>query len=103
MEKRHKKITVRFTAEELEKAKKNAEGALAVWLRNLALNQKPKRIAKPVNQVLLFELNKIGVNLNQIARSANGAGAEGIEMAKLLLILANISDELEQLRAYYDS
>lgn len=102
MEKRNRKITVRFTDKELLLAKENSSGRLAVWLRNLSLNQKPKKKAKPVNAELLFELNKIGVNVNQIAKTLNSSNASVIDRAKTLLVMADISSQLEALRDKYD-
>jgi hypothetical protein len=100
---RTKKITVRYTVSELERANENANGKLAVWLRDLSLHQKPKRVAKPVNAQLLYELNRIGVNLNQIAKSCNVSNLDRLTRADILIQLAEIHEELIGLRNHYDS
>jgi len=102
---RDKKITVRYTEEELELAKENSKGIFAVWLRELSLNQKPKkgRKVKSVNPELLYELNKLGVNLNQIAKVCNQSELfDSRERLDLLLVLASIDEELKSIRAHYD-
>lgn len=101
---RTKKITVRYTEDELKRANEKAVGALASWLRDLSLEQADKRKPKPVNPELLFHLNKIGVNLNQIARYCNRQEIfEGTDKIDLLFVLAAIDDQLKELRQKYDS
>lgn len=101
---RTKKITVRYTEDELKRANEKAVGALASWLRDLSLGQADKRKPKPVNPELIFHLNKIGVNLNQIARYCNQQGIyEGSDKIDLLFILSSIDEELKKLRADYVS
>lgn len=101
---RNKKTTVRYTEKELEEANKRAIGPLASWLRDLSLDQPIKRKPKPVNPELLFHLNKIGVNLNQIARYCNRQEVfENGDKVDLLFILATIENELKELRKKYDS
>jgi len=68
MEKRKKVIAIRVTdSEYLALQQRKTKNRLAVWLRDLALGEKPKTQPKPVDPKLLYELNRIGVNLNQIA------------------------------------
>lgn len=100
---RTKKITVRYTEDELKSANEKAVGALASWLRDLSLEQADKRKPKPVNPELLFHLNKIGVNLNQIARYCNRQEIfESTDKIDLLFVLAAIENELQELREKYD-
>ena len=100
---RTKKITVRYTEDELKSANEKAVGALASWLRDLSLSQADKRKPKPVNPELLFHLNKIGVNLNQIARYCNRQEIfENSDKIDLLFVLAAIENELQELREKYD-
>jgi len=87
---------------EYEAIENRSEGNLSSWLRDLALNQKPKKKAKPINPNLLFELNKIGVNINQIAKFLNSQNTSILERAKVLAVMADISLQLENLRTKYD-
>lgn len=100
---RNRKITVRYSDEELELAKKKAVGNMAGWLRDLSLDQKDRRLPKPVDPKLLYELNAIGVNLNQIARRVNSdLGFSGQERIDLIFIFQAIEEELKKLRIKYD-
>ena len=67
--------------------------------------RKIKRKAKPVNPKLLYELNKIGVNLNQISRYLNSAksGLTPIEKAEFLITFISIDEQLKEIREKYDS
>ena len=65
---------VRVTAAELAHVQKQADHAgLSVtdYLRTLALGQQVKPRKTKLEASLLVELNRIGVNLNQIAHAAN--------------------------------
>jgi len=100
---RTKKITVRYTEKELEEANQKSVGALASWLRDLSLEQKSKRKPKPINPELIYHLNKIGVNLNQIAKYCNQQSIfKDGDKVDLLLILASMEEELKTLRVKYD-
>ena len=101
---RNKKITVRYTEKELEEANQKAIGPLAVWLRDLSLSKPNKKKAKPINPELIYHLNKIGVNLNQIAKYCNQQVIfKDGDKVDLLLILASMENELKELRDKYDS
>lgn len=102
---RNKKITVRYSDDELEEAKKRAIGNMAGWLRDLSLGQPVKKKPKPVNPNLLYELNRIGVNLNQISRYLNSkdSGLTVVEKAELLIAFISIEEELKEIRGKYDS
>jgi len=100
---RTKKITVRYTEQELEEANQKSVGALASWLRDLSLDQPNKRKSKPVNPELIYHLNKIGTNLNQIAKYCNQQSIfKSEDKLDLLLILASMEKELQELRVKYD-
>lgn len=102
--KREKTIRFRVNDDELKAIEARAFGSVSAWLRDLALNEPKRRKPKPVDPQLLFELNKIGVNLNQIARYCNTAPEfSGADKVDLLLILAGIEEELKALRADYAS
>jgi len=69
MKKRNKEIKVRLTEEEYELLlQKKTKARLAEWVRETCLDQKPAKRVSTVDPLLLYELNKIGVNLNQIAK-----------------------------------
>lgn len=102
MEIRNRMIRIRVTDEEYEAIKKNApNGNMSEWLRTFAFLVKPKKPkkAKEVNPKLLYELNKIGVNLNQIAKAINQKSNE--EQIELYSILVSIDDSLKELRKTY--
>lgn len=100
---RTKEIKVRYTEAEYEQAKNNANGLLAVWLRDLSLLQKPKNRIKPINKELIYELNKIGVNLNQIAKLTHTVDLSQADKIKVLISMATIAEHLKELRENYDS
>jgi len=69
MKNRNKEIKVRLTEEEYEQLlQKKTKARLAEWVRETCLDQKPAKRVSTVDPLLLYELNKIGVNLNQIAK-----------------------------------
>jgi hypothetical protein len=76
MRTRHRKVTIRMTADEFckyqVKKKESALTANAYGLKCL-LNQ-PIIVVPNVNQIL-YQLKKIGNNLNQITRAANAGQA----------------------------
>lgn len=102
---RNKKITVRYTEDELQEAHGKSDGPLASWLRDLSLNQKEKkgRKVRYADPQLLYELNKLGVNLNQIARICNQSqNFNAGERLELLLVLSSIDEEIKSIRDHYD-
>jgi len=69
MKNRNKEIKVRLTQEEYEQLlQRKTKPRLAEWIRETCLDQKTKKEVATVDPLLLYELNKIGVNLNQIAK-----------------------------------
>lgn len=103
-EKRNKTIRFRVNDAEYESINNRANGSVSDWLRSMALDQKPKRKPKPVNPELIYHLNKIGVNLNQIAKYCNQQSIfKDGDKVDLLLILASMENELKELRDKYDS
>lgn len=103
MEIRNRMIRIRVTDEEYEAIKKNApDGNMSEWLRDLALDSptRKKRKTKPVNPELLYELNKIGVNLNQIAKAINSK-PDLLDQIDLHLILISIDTSLKKIREVY--
>ena len=67
------------------------------WVREVALEQQPKRQPKVIDPALLFELNRIGVNLNQIARQCNSQ-KPSIDLVSVLATLREIEKNLKKLR-----
>jgi len=69
MKKRTKKIEIMTTNEEYELLlQRKTKPRLAEWMRETCLDQKPKKQVSTIDPLLLYELNKIGVNLNQITK-----------------------------------
>lgn len=69
---------------------------LAEWIRELALGQKTKQQYKKFDPNLLLEINRIGVNLNQIARYCNNIPAS-MDIVKIALSLQKIEMQLQQI------
>lgn len=85
-EKRSIKLTIRLSQSEYEKIQEKCEGQMAVWLRDLALDQhqeKPKKIVQAADPDLLRHLARIGNNLNQIARAVNMDAGRAEQLAQL--------------------
>lgn len=99
---RNKTIRFRVNQAEYDLIQERANGSVSDWLRALALDQKPKKQAKPFDKKLLYQLNKIGVNLNQIAKASNSTFGK-IDHALLLGALADIHRELIAIRTSNDS
>ena len=96
MKKRNKRIEIAVTADEYQQLQeRKTKPRLAEWLRELALGQKPRRQPKSVDPALLFELNRIGVNLNQIARHCHQAPVS-METVNIALALRHIEAQLRE-------
>ena len=92
--KRTKAIKIRLTDEEHERLKELQQGnELATWIRNTCLTVNESHQVKTDPQ-LLKELNKIGVNINQMARAMNSnmADFEAIQKG-----LTQINDQLSEI------
>ena len=97
MEKRERVIAIRVTEneyQELQKRKK--KNRLAEWLRELGLGEKPKKAPRSIDPKLLYELNKIGVNLNQISRYLNSRKNAPIDLIEISLRLNDIENLLKK-------
>jgi len=96
-QKRTKRIEIALTEEEHQTLQSmKTKQRLAEWIRETALQQhKPKKI-KQVDPRLLFELNRIGVNINQIARVCNVKKAD-INLLNIALSLKEIELKLGRL------
>ena len=85
--------TIRFTEEEyqkIEKELKRDDVNFTIFARATILKQK---IKLPIEKKLLYELNKIGNNLNQIARAVNSK-----ERISTISKLIEIEKHLEAIR-----
>ena len=92
--KRTKAIKIRLTDEEHERLKELQQGnELATWMRTTCLNIGAAQQAKADPQILR-ELNKIGVNMNQIARAVNNHRAD---YSAIQQALSQISDQLDEI------
>ena len=93
-EKRTKAIKIRLTDEEHERLKELKQGnELATWMRTTCLNIGAAQQAKADPQILR-ELNKIGVNMNQIARAVNNHRAD---YSAIQQALSQINDQLDEI------
>ena len=71
--KKEKRVTIRFTEDEYKQLKAKADEldiSLSTYIRKKALGNK-ERISSKCNKELLYEINRIGNNLNQIAKHCN--------------------------------
>ncbi len=96
--KREKEIKIRLTENEYQALlERKTKARLAEWVREIALEQQPNRQPKIIDPALLFELNRIGVNLNQIARQCNSQ-KPSIDLVSVLATLREIEKNLKKLR-----
>ena len=68
-----KRITIRFTDDEYNELKAKADELdipLSTYIRKKVLGNREKILTK-CNKELLYEINRIGNNLNQIAKHCN--------------------------------
>jgi len=96
MKNRNKEIKVRLTQEEYEQLlQRKTKPRLAEWIRETCLDQKPRKKVATVDPLLLYELNKIGVNLNQIAKKVQ-YGKHNIEwLVEIIHIERQLASLLE--------
>lgn len=95
---RTKEIKIRLTENEHKVLMdKKTKTRLAEWIRDTVLFSEPQRKIKASDPKLLFELNRIGVNLNQIARQCNSQ-KPSIDLVSVLAELRNIEKKLIEIR-----
>jgi len=96
MKNRNKEIKVRLTQEEYEQLlQRKTKPRLAEWMRETCLDQKPRKEVATIDPLLLYELNKIGVNLNQIAKKVQ-YGKHNIEwLVEIIHIERQLASLLE--------
>jgi hypothetical protein len=101
--KKVKKITIRLNKEEHEILKKLVEKeglTINDFIRSKILSFKPKRKVKEncdEKKRLLYEIHKIGVNLNQIAKLSNWFLKVDMPVEEVLKYLEKIADSLEEI------
>ena len=99
MEKRSVILATKLTQQEADEIRKRAERegiTISDYLRAVALNKQirsKKRDCKELSRVA-YELNKIGTNINQIARYVNASREIDI---KVLEKLSNVEDRLTEI------
>lgn len=98
MKKRTKRLEIALSEEEYAALHaRKTKARLAEWVREVALAQQPIHKPQPIDPRLLYELNRIGTNLNQIARSLNLDKLLGspIDVVKIATLLHSIDTELK--------
>jgi len=96
MKNRNKEIKVRLTEEEYEQLlQRKTKPRLAEWIRETCLDQKPKKQVSTIDPLLLYELNKIGVNLNQITKKINSSENNVEWLIKIIHIEQHLASLLE--------
>lgn len=105
--KRTKIVKSRFNESETELLRSNAKGEpLGAFLRNVGLGNTSKEVYKikkvytPVDPGLIYELHKLGQNLNQIARKVNQESKSGksLDLFKVLSEISRIENSLYEIK-----
>ena len=91
---RKKALTVRLTDEEYQLFLQSKKGTLSNWIRESCLMRINQKSYDPD---LLFQLAKIGGNLNQVAKHLNQS-KDDLEKTKGFLLLAKIHEQLSELQ-----
>lgn len=96
-ENRADRVAFRLTAEELERVQAEAERAgvsVSEYCRAAALGQRVRVRSAPDLSAALVSLNRVGVNLNQIARGVNRGQGVPPDLAE---VLAEVRAAVERL------
>ena len=95
-----KKVTIRFTGDEYNKLNKNASDlglTLSAYIRHKVLGNR-ERITTKCTKELLYEINRIGNNLNQIAKHCNiKKSVDKLVLKELVDIEKKLNELMEQL------
>lgn len=96
---RTKELRLRVSDEEYEQLKaKKTRAQMAVWIRETMLNVRDAQPVKQADPDLLYQLNKIGVNLNQIAKYCNEQRKTGqMNLVKILVKITEIERQMKEL------
>lgn len=96
MGKRTKSIKIRVTENEISDLRaRSTKPKLAEWMRELCLDQEPRKEIPKADPELIRHLGMIGNNLNQIARKLNSY--KPVHQAEILAELKSLSLEMERL------
>lgn len=96
-ENRADRVAFRITAEELERVQAEAERAgvsVSEYCRAAALGQRVRVRSAPDLSAALVSLNRVGVNLNQIARGVNRGQGVSLDLDE---VLAEVRAAVERL------
>jgi len=94
---RTKRVTIRFTPDEYNSLKEKAtqfDMTLSDYIRTKLLTKKEKVRPSKCNKELLYHINRIGNNLNQIARHCNSTGTVDRFVLKELVEIEKKLNEL---------
>ncbi len=96
---RNKKITFRVTEEEFERINKRAESSInrESFIREIALKGKVRVPVPTIDRQSLLEMNKIGVNLNQVVKKINESDVNVFSQAIRNSLLEKIEPLIELL------
>lgn len=93
-EKRTKRIEISVTQAEFDALQeRKTKPRLAEWIRETALGERVKTPTPKADPQLLYELNRVGVNLNQIARRLNTS--EPVSNLAVLEVLLRLEKQLK--------
>ncbi len=107
MEKKRHRITIRLTDEELNKIREKAkkEGlTISDLFRQSVLGKSAVRRKRKIDcnvvKMLAYEINKIGVNINQIAKRINTTGEIDIQVLESLVNIEYTLAEILKMVGY---
>ncbi len=101
--KRNIRKSVKFTSEELDKVKENAEKCklrVATYMRQMALNGIIKVYDPYTFSIIVSRLSGIGNNINQIAKVANSTGS--IYEADIVSLREEFAEMKDQMQPWID-
>lgn len=97
--KKEKRITIRLTEDEYEKIKRKAEKinvSVSEYVRNFLSKKEVKIVDKTSLRELIYQLQRIGVNINQMVKKVN-LNHSDIELKKEIEELEEIYKKLKEL------
>jgi len=98
---RTKRITIRLTNDEyllLKQKANNLDITLSEYIRKKILGNRERITNKCTKELLLYEINRIGNNLNQIARHCNiNKSVDKLVLKELVDIEKKLNELMEQL------
>jgi len=107
MEKKRHRITIRLTDEELNKIREKAKKkglTISDLFRQSVLGKSAVRRKQKIDcnvvKILAYEINKVGVNINQIAKGINTTGEIDIQVLESLLNIEYTLAEILKMVGY---